>query len=118
MRVLFTATESHARETDRYEQRNKEMKVVFSPNLHLSVYPGTSAFYCDKATCTREKRVHKMKDRLDRSCTLLIARFEYEWRDKEMKVTAVQIFISPYTRVPVLFTATEPHAREQREYTK
>ena len=49
---------------------------------------------------------------------LLTARFEYEWRDKEMKVTAVQIFISPYTRVPVLFTATEPHAREQREYTK
>ena len=75
------------RESERgYMQRNKEMKVVFSPNLHPSVYPGTSAFYCDRATCTRAERVHNMKDRLDRSCTLPIARIEYEWRDKEMKV--------------------------------
>ena len=55
--MLFTETESHARETIGYEQRNKEMKVVFSPNLHLSVYPGTSAFYCDRATCTSRERV-------------------------------------------------------------
>ena len=70
MRVLFTATRPHARETEGYEQRNKEMKVVFSPNLHLSVYPGTSAFYCDRATCTRAERIYKMKDRRDRSYTL------------------------------------------------
>ena len=42
--MLFTATGPHARETEGYEQRNKEMKVVFSPNLHLSVYPGPVLF--------------------------------------------------------------------------
>ena len=40
-----------------YEQRDKEMKVVFSPNLNPSVYPGTGAFYCDRATCTKESEV-------------------------------------------------------------
>ena len=53
-----------------YEQRDKEMKVVFSPNLYPSVYPDTSAFYCDRATCTRAERVYKMKDPRDTSYTL------------------------------------------------
>ena len=80
------------------------MKVVFSPNLHPSVYPGTSAFYCDRATCTRAERVHNMKDRLDRSCTLPIARFEYEWRDKEMKVVfSPNLHLSAYPNTSAFY---------------
>ena len=144
--VLFTATEPHARDRMvhksnllswiiylpynhfEYEHRDKEMKVVFSPNLSLSAYPSTSAFYCDRATCTREERVYKMKDRLDRSYTLLISRSECfllrqghmherqkgtSRETRKWKWSSVQIFISPYTQIPVLFTATEPHARDR-----
>ena len=106
------------------------MKVVFSPNLHLSVYPDASAFYCDRATCTlkREVLAERQWDESglqSKSSSLCIPRYRcFLLRQSHMHETGENINQTFSARShSILITQTEcfllwqSHMHEQREYT-